>query len=413
MRSLTRLLWLAPLLLVAACGDLFGPRPGEPAWRAVQLDARITHAYTDFGLKLFGALAAEQPDSNLFVSPTSAAFALAMTYNGAANETQRAMAGVLGIADVPLDEVNRANAEWLAALANTQDRKVELALANSLWIRRGFPVHADFLERNRAFYDAEVAELDFDSPSAIGTINGWVDRSTRGRIPTIIEEIGRDDVMFLINALYFKADWTHQFDKQQTRRAPFHLPDGTQREVWMMGQKKAFPYYRGDGFGLVALPYGNGRFSMLLALPDHDRALTDLYRQLTPAALDGWIAALEDGATMPVALPRFTLEWEAELNDVLKALGMEVAFDPDRADFSAMSPAALDAGLHISEVKQKTFLKVDEEGTEAAAVTSVKMSRVSAPPMLAFDRPFWMAIRDNATGTLLFVGQIVAPEAAS
>ncbi len=390
------------LLAVTGCEDVFGPR--DEAWQAIQLDERLVHAYTDFGLHLFGVLVEDAPESNLFVSPTSAAFSLAMTYNGAAGETAAQMARILGIEGMTLEEANRANQEWLNALANP-GRKVELSLANSIWIRQGFSVEPAFIDRNRTFYRAEVRQLDFNSPSAVRTINDWVSRNTRGKIPTIIEEIDPLDMLFLINALYFKADWTHQFDKRQTRSHPFRLSDGTFKDVMMMGQAKEFPYFRGNGFSVVSLPYGNGRFSMVLALPDHNSDLRRFYAKLNPASLEEWIEGMNGGTR--VALPRFTLEWEKTLNEMLKALGMEDAFDPARSDFSGINPDRDD--LYVSEVKQKTYLKVDEEGTTAAAVTSTRITAVSAPMELIFDRPFFLAIRDNATGTLLFLGQVVDP----
>ncbi|MBA4158206.1 MAG: serpin family protein [Gemmatimonadetes bacterium] len=403
MRSATRLhRSLLFLLLLGGCGDPSGP--GSEPWKSIQLDERIVHAYTDFGLNLFGALAADAPASNIFVSPTSAAFALAMTYNGTAGETARQMARALGVEGMTIEDANRANREWLDALASTGDRKVELSIANSLWIRQGFPIQPDFLERNQTFYQAEVQELDFSSPAAVKTINDWASRSTRGRIPEIVDEIG-DEVLFLVNALYFKGDWAHQFDKRRTRPEPFTLPNGQRKSVQMMRQEMKFPYYRGDGFALTSLPYGSGRFSMVLALPDEQSDLAGFYAKLNAASLEQWIAG--QAGTIEVALPRFTVEWEETLNDVLIALGIEDAFDELRADFAGINPNRRD--LHISEVKQKTFLKVDEEGTEAAAVTSVGVQPTSASPALIFNRPFFLAIRDNATGTVLFMGQITDP----
>ncbi|HEV2130927.1 MAG TPA: serpin family protein, partial [Longimicrobiaceae bacterium] len=400
MKRWSHLLVLLPLLL-AGCGDPAGP--GEP-WRSIQLDERLVHAYTDFGIDLLGELARQSPRENLFVSPTSAAFALAMVYNGASGETAAQMARMLGIEGMTLEEANRANQEWLASLTDT-GRQVELSIANSLWIRQGFPVEPAFLERNQSFYRAEVRQLDFNSPSAVGTINAWVSQSTRGKIPTIIDGIDPLDMLFLINALYFKADWTHQFDKRRTQPAPFRLLDGSVKNVPMMSQEKKFPYFRGDGFSLVALPYANGRFSMVLALPDANSDLASFYGKLSPADLRSWIAGMN--GEIKVSLPRFTIEWEKTLNETLSALGMEDAFVPGRADFSGINPQQTD--LHISELKQKTFLRVDEEGTEAAAVTSARMSVTSAPLELRFDRPFFLAIRDNATETLLFLGQVVDP----
>jgi serine protease inhibitor len=226
----------------------------------------------------------------------------------------------------------------------------------------------------------------------------------------IIEHIDPLDVLFLINAVYFKADWTYQFDKRRTGPYPFRLTNGSTKDVPMMRQATTFAYYRGEDFSVVSLPYANGRFSMPLALPDESSSLPALYRRLTPANLERWIAGLEGaGSRIPVDLPRFTIEWERTLNETLRGLGMEDAFDASRADFAGIHRSRAD--LHLSEVKQKTFLKVDESGTEAAAVTSSRGGFLSGPPLaLVFDRPFFLAIRDNATATLLFLGQVVDPQ---
>lgn len=401
MNVFSRWLPLLSVLLLAGCKEVAGP--GDEPWKAVQLDQRLVHAYTQFGIDLFGRLAAEAPDENIFISPTSAAFALAMTYNGAVGETREAMARTLGIDGMTLEEVNRANREWLAALESTGDRRVDLSLANSLWTRQGYPTLQDFLDRNRTFYNAEVRELDFSSPSAPKTINDWVSRSTRGKIDQIVDNIPPNVVAYLINALYFKGQWTHHFEKSSTRDAPFTLPDGTHKSVPMMSQQREFPVLRTESFQAVNLPYGNGRFSMVLVLPNEGSSLRVFGRDLTAESWAQWMSAFQE-REVTVSLPRFSIEWESSLKDVLTALGMEIAFDGGRADFSAMSPRK----PWIGDVVQKTILEVNEEGTVAAAVTNVVMVE-SASPELRFDRPFFLAIQDNATGTLLFLGQITDP----
>ncbi len=407
LRRLPLAVLLASLAL-AGCSDLFGPAPGPHP--AIQLDEQLVHAYTKFGMDLFGQLTAKAPEKNIFISPTSVAFALAMTYNGAAGETREAMARTLGLSGMTLERANQANQQWLEALRETGDTRVELALANSIWTRQGFPFHASFMDRNREFYDAEVRQLPFDD-AALATINGWVKQNTRGKIDKILDEISADDVMYLINALYFKGTWTYRFEKAQTRTEDFTRLDGSKVQVPLMNQRAELPYLRGDGFQLVSLPYGNGRFSMVLALPDHGRTLSDFYARLTPASWDGWMTQLKK-QEVGVLLPRFKVEWEEKLNEPLKKMGMEIAFTGGLADFSEMSPAGKE--LYISFVKQRTFVEVNEEGTEAAAVTVVGISRVCAGcgpeyPILRFDRPFFFAIQDHATGTLLFLGQITDP----
>jgi serine protease inhibitor len=210
-------------------------------------------------------------------------------------------------------------------------------------------------------------------------------------------------MLYLINALYFHGSWAHPFDRRQTRDAPFTRPDGTQRSVPMMQADRMFPVLRGDGFSAVNLPYGNGRFSMVLVLPDEGASLGDFYAGLDAERWLRWMGEFREQRVM-LSLPRFRLEWESSLNDALIGMGMGIAFGQGGHDFTDLSPS----NPWIDHVRQKTFLEVDEEGTTAAAVTSVAMV-TSMPPELRFDRPFFLAIYDQATRTVLFAGQVTDP----
>jgi serine protease inhibitor len=400
MKHPLRIALLLPLL--AACNDPVRPGPDGP-WQAVQLDDRFVHGYTDFGFDLFRALIDEAPGENVFISPTSAAFALAMTYNGARGETAAAMAAALGVGEMTRDEVNANNLRWLESLVNTGN-SVELAIANSLWIRRGFPVEADFLDRNRSFYQAHVEELDFGGPTAVPTINQWVSRNTRGRIERIVAEIPGNVQMYLINALYFRGDWTDPFDPRRTSAAEFTRADGSTRTVQMMRADRTMSVLFADGFSAVELPYGNGRFGMVLMLPDEGVATAEVAARLGAESWAEWIGGFRDQRVV-LGVPRMKLDWEASLNRALIEMGMGLAFGDGAHDFTAMSPA----NPWIGEVKQKTHLEVDEEGTTAAAATSVAMP-TSMAPELRFDRPFLLAIHDHATRTVLFVGRITDPD---
>jgi len=386
---------------LAACNDPVKPGDDGP-WQAVRLDDRFVHGYTDFGFELFRAVASESPDANVFVSPTSAAFALAMTYNGAREETADVMARVLGVQDLGRDAVNENNLRWLESLVTT-GTAVELAIANSLWIRNGFPVEPAFIERNRSFYRATVEELDFSSPAAVPTINAWVSEQTRGRIPTILSSIPGNVQLYLINALFLRADWAEPFDVRRTSDAQFRRPDGSTTRVPMMRDDRSARVALSDGFSAVELPYGNGRFSMVLMLPDEGRRLADV---AAPLDAERWAGLLDSFREQRVMLevPRMRLDWERSLNSALIGMGMGLAFGHGPHDFTALSPA----NPWIGEVRQKTHLEVDEEGTTAAAVTSVAMP-TSMPPTLRFDRPFLLAIHDHATRTILFLGQITDP----
>ena len=380
-----------------------------------EISPELVAANSRFGFKLFAELLKAEPGSNVFISPASVAIALAMTYNGASAATQEAMAQTLELQGMSLDEANQAYAALLQTL-ETADPKVQLAIANSLWARQDIQFNTDFLQRVKLFYDAEVTSLDFTSPSSVDTINGWVNENTNGKIPTILDQISGDAILYLINAIYFKGTWIKAFDPKLTQDSMFNLLGGSQKQVPMMMRSDAFRYLRGDGFQAVSLPYGEkdgeGRFSMYVFLPDEGSSLDALLNGLTAERWNEWMAMFGP-AEGDLAMPRYRLEYEVGLNDALKALGMAVAFDPQQADFSAMVDLKPE-NVFISNVKHKTFVEVNEEGTEAAAVTSVEMGVTSAREepqrfSMIVDRPFFVAIRDDQSGEVLFMGAIVAP----
>lgn len=286
------------------------------------------------------------------------------------------------------------------------DPSVETAVGNSVWTREGFPVHADFLAAVRETFDAEVAELDFASPSASDRINEWVKAATNGRIEDIVPAvIPGAVVMYLINAIYFKAPWTFRFEPSDTRTGPFHLDDGSTRTVPLMTLRRDLPYQEHGRFQAVDLPYGGSAFSMTVLLPRPDVSVDDL-----AASLDAmkWrdIADSFHETDLELFLPRFRMAYERTLNDDLAALGMVDAFD-QRADLTRLSPVG---DLWISSVKQKSWVDVNEEGTEAAAATAVAVSE-SAVPVVRADRPFLFFIRERLSGTILFVGKVASPSA--
>ncbi len=376
------------------------------------VDSRLTAASSRFSFKLYNELLKRRKGDNTFVSPASVMLALAMTYNGAAATTQQAMARTLEIEGMSLEDVNRAFADLKSALAPA-DPKVQLKIANSLWARNGFTLNPSFIARNKQHYAAEIANLDFADPAAAKTINSWVSKNTEGKIDKIIDHINDGDVLFLINAIYFKGQWQFEFKKENTKPDVFRLAGGEQKQLRMMSQSSTYLYYKGKDFQSVVLPYGTGRVSMYVFLPDEQKGLDQFEKDLTPENWDTWMKSFQmyPGDLM---LPRFKIEWESELNDPLKALGMEEAFDPARADFSQMAKVNSGDKLFISEVKQKSFCEVNEEGTVAAAVTSVTgaLTSVQQPRekfSMKVDHPFFFAIRDNLTGVVLFMGSITNP----
>ena len=360
----------------------------------------VASANTKFGFKLLHDLREQEAGPNIFISALSISIALTMTYNGAVGETERAMAEVLEIDALDLSTINNSNKALRNSLENP-DPKVEISIANSIWSRQGVEFNPEFLERNRVFFGAEIASLDFNSPRAIATINEWVDTNTNGKIRKIVERIDPQTLLFLINAIYFKGNWQDKFDKSMTRPGVFHLANGSEKQVQMMRREGKYPYFRGENFEATSLPYGDGRVSMYIFLPNRDSNLNKFLGNLNTENWKGWISQLGN-RRQTMMLPRFKLEYGVNLNDTLKALGMEIAFIGG-ADFSGMAP-----NLLISEVKHKTFVEVNEEGTEAAAATGVTILE-SVPPDFRVDRPFFFAIYDAETETILFMGTVTEP----
>ncbi|MFB2895042.1 serpin family protein [Aerosakkonemataceae cyanobacterium BLCC-F50] len=365
---------------------------------------KLVSANTKFGFNLFSQIVAKNADNNIFVSPSSVAIALQMTYNGADGSTQQAIAQVLQLQDISLAEINQYQLALRQNLANI-DPKVQLDIANSLWLQQGFPLQPEFLEITEKYYQAQVRNLDFNNPNSVNIINDWVNQNTNTKIPTIIDKIDRLAVLFLINAIYFKGNWQEEFSKSATQEKPFTLLNGTRKQHPLMCQTGKYWFYENAEFQAISLPYGSGRLSMFVFLPKPNVKLTDFYANLTVENWQQWMTQFwyRDGE---IVLPRFKLEYDITLNEALKALGMGVAFQ-NQANFSNMTLEQ----VQIDQVKHKTFVEVNEEGTEAAAVTSVAMTRgLSIGFKMIVARPFFCAICDNQTGTILFMGSIVDPK---
>jgi len=384
--------------------------PEQEAGVPGSFDPALSAAVNKLGMKLFTGLLEE--DKEIFISPASIALALAMTYNGARGETRDAMADVLGIEGVDLEKFNEHNQALLYMLQHA-DPSVKLHIANSLWMREGLQFDPAFVERNEAFYNAAISELDFNSPEAAGTINDWVSGQTAGMIEDLIEPpINPLTILFLINAIYFQGEWSEAFDTEKTREDTFNLPGGETTKVPFMSRSGEMAYYEEDSFQAVRLPYGEKEnLAMYVFLPAKNSNMQEFFGIF---AEKSWNELSESFHTAEgqLFLPRFSLEYEKSLNDVLAALGMEIAFDPERADFLDMVSWEKGPNLYISEIKHKAVIEVDEKGTEAAAATSVEMRLTSAPAFsfnMKADRPFFFLIHDRETDVVLFMGTVIDP----
>ncbi len=361
-----------------------------------------------FGLKLFKEIVSEEEaDKNIFISPLSVSMALGMTYNGANGVTREAMAQTLELNDLTIEEANQAYQSLIHLLLNL-DPKVKFLIANSIWYRQEWTFEATFLNTCLDYFGAEIRGLDFNDPHSVDVINNWADDATNGKIDQIITEIDPLTVMFLINAIYFNGTWTYEFDPNDTQTDVFTKMDGSEIPCQMMQIESDLFFLDNDLFQAVDLPYGDGQFRMTIFLPDPQISIDEMIMQFDENKLTQWIYALEEHAVQ-LELPKFKLEYEIYLNDVLKALGMEIAFNEWEADFSNMFKPG---GLFISNVKHQTFVEVDEEGTEAAAVTVVEISLTSIGGgsfSMRVDRPFFFVIREKKTGAIVFMGKVLDP----
>ncbi|MBX2930098.1 MAG: serpin family protein [Saprospiraceae bacterium] len=367
----------------------------------------VSRANNNFGFKIFKKLHEHAPADNIFMSPSSIATALTMTLNGAQGPTADEMKSTLELNGFNLEEVNASYKVLLTTLP-ALDNRLNLQIANSIWYRKGFPVKQPFLTLNRDYFDSEVTPLDFRDPGAKDIINQWVDQKTNGLIETIVDEIPDNAIMYLINAIYFKGPWRKSFKPEETTQWPFHLADNNQVNVDMMGYGGTvkFPLYITDAYYAVDLPYADSVYSMTLIVPRGNNTIANIMAQLNGQSWEQILAGMTV-QEMELRMPKFQMTYDKKLNTALQELGMGRAFTAGGADFSNIA----DAELSISEVKHKAFVEVTEQGTEAAAVTSVGIVVTSLPsyPTIVLDRPFLFAIRENQAGNVLFLGKMMNP----
>ncbi len=370
-------------------------------------DIKLTEADNKFGLKLFKELNKTEGLKNIFISPLSISMALGMTYNGAAGETRSAMHNALEYGELSVQQVNESY-KYLSESLIDLDQRVTFNIANSIWSRLDFPIKQEFIDLNQKYFDAEVQELDFNRNDAANIINSWVDDKTKGKIEEIVDNpIDPLTIMFLINAIYFKAKWTMEFNEDDSFNGQFYPTANSPIDCRMMRNTEKFKYFSNEKMQVIELPYGNEDFNMTIFLPNTDVNLDSLIMEIDNDKWNLWTNSLYS-QEIQLTMPKFKLEYEKELREILSALGMEKAFSASEADFANINSSA---NLYISKVKHKTFIQVDEEGTEAAAATSVGINLTSMPSttVMNINHPFLFAIRENQTGTILFLGKIIEP----
>lgn len=365
-------------------------------------EEQLANESMDFAFRLFQQVNSTEQKSNWMISPLSASMALGMMTNGASGNTLEEMKATLGFSNFDLDGMNAYYRKLVTELLDL-DNTTQLSIANSVWIKEGLPINESFIKVNQEMYDAEVSNLNFSSPEAKNIINNWCADKTNNTIKDVGSSLSADMQLALINTLYFKGVWEEKFEKTNTKEETFINADGSKSEVPMMNQKEHFLYIHNDDFCVAEFPYGNAAFSMVVILPDESKALDETLENLTRENWEEWYGR-RNSRLLNVKFPRFEINYDKNLAEDMKALGMKEAFDGNLADFSSMSSV----NLSLSMLKQFTCIKVDEEGTEAAAVTITGLDTTVGSPNLNFyvNRPFAFMIKELSTGTILFMGKV-------
>ena len=383
---------------------------------AKKVSENVVKANNDLGMKMFTKLAAAEAGKNMMISPLSISIAMAMSTNGASGENLDEMKEVLGFGEMELQNVNEQFMHLIASLV-AADKDLALSIANSVWMREDFSldVKTAFTDVLQEFYDAAVFAKGF----TVENINAWVSEKTNGKIEEIVKEIGENVVMYLINAIYFKAAWTTAFNEENTREGVFTLSDGTETKADFMSfseeeeAPKLLAYSSDwddeDRFSMVRIPYGRDVFAFYGIVPSEDNKsnIDDFIAKIAENGLDSYLSQLREEGDFPIKLPKFKFEYEKPLVQIFKELGMEKAFEA--GGFHNIAEAPHDP--FISNILHKTFIEVNEAGTEAAAVTAVEYSDEAEPSHFYANRPFVFVIRDDRTGSILFIGKVENPKA--
>lgn len=379
------------------CSNLISPKEAD-----VTIPSNFSEKTTAFAFDFWKNLhKAESANENYFVSPLSLHIALGMLVNGADGQTKTEIQNVLKTNDLSLEETNKIYKDLIEGLPNV-DKDVKNTIANSVWQRKDFTPESAYLTTLKDYFDAQLYVENFSDAATVGKINKWASDNTNGKIDQIIDQISPDQVLFLINALYFKGSWTNEFKKDETYKQDFNGTTAT-KQVDMMHQTKEMNFAQIGNYKALELPYSNEKYVMTVLLPDAGK-LNDVVENLTPSAWATISKSLTKQKVM-VALPKFTLKYSKKLNDILAEMGMPTAFTGNADLSKIMAPAGK---LKVDFVKQDAYVAVDEQGTEAAAVTTIGVGLTSLPmyPEFICDRPFLFVISEKSSNTILFVGRI-------
>ena len=394
---------MATAATLASCGTATQTVQSAPTTQMSEQDFETADEANKFALKMFAQMHKEEKgNDNFCLSPLSASWALSMAANGAEGTTREQMYATLGFPGNDAKKINAYQQKIIKRLSALDPERVTVGIANSMWVNENFKIKKEFEKSNTAYYDATIKNIKFDA-AAVEAINDWCSQKTNGKITEIVKEIDPMTQLFLINALYFNGRWTTTFNKKRTIEEEFTKENGEKIKVQMMHQNTKMYYYEDENVQMVMKPFGEEKFHMLFILP-REGVTMDKSVQLLAENFDTWYRESEK-EEVNLSLPRYKAEYGKSLKSTLQSLGMSDAFTPGKANFGALSKE----GLCIGDVLQKTFVKVDEEGAEAAAVTSVALMAMAAgppkPKNMVINRPFIYIIRERETGNILFIGR--------
>lgn len=408
------------IIVITSCISLFActkspdkPKNDTSPVMNIAISPQVSQNTSDFAFRFFIALQQTQPDTaTIFVSPLSLHMDLGMLLNGADGSTYAQLQTALALDNLSAGDINSAYQSLLKDLPNA-DKQVQLTLANSMWYKNNFSVLDSYTATLKSYFQAAVYASRFDAAAA-DSVNQWASDNTNGKIKDIISaDALSPEIMLLINALYFKGEWSSQFNTKNTKGQAFSLENGNTKQVQMMSQENAFVYASKETYSAIRLPYGNGQFSMTVLLPKQGNKIADVMNDFTAA---DWNAFLKDTAKIKVdvGLPRFTVaKYNVDLIPTLQKMGVSDVFNADLSDLSKINSNAKLQQLYVNILKQFTYLKVDEEGSEAAAVTVTGMTSLSVQdplPSFVCNRPFGIIISENTSDMILFMGRVMNPQ---
>jgi serpin B len=379
-----------------------------------EIEPERIQAMNTMGLHILQQMSAKEKGdgNNLLISPYSIAAAIGMAYNGSVGETRQEMAEVMGWSGLEMERVNASQAALQQLLAHPGNG-IEIGIANSMWMKDGIPVEETYKTTIQQAYEAEIRTLNGQPTQAKEEINQWVKQHTEGMISNLMQEPPeKESLMILVNAIAFDGNWMDEFDPEYTTGDEFKLANGKALSVPMMHQTKQFQYSENEDWQAVRLPYGDGQMHLLIVLPQEGRTLDEVQQQLldAPKRLD----AGSEYRLVELSLPRFRAEYGVNLRETLQQMGMEMAFDPYAANFTKMISPGPNLQAYIGQIQHRAVMEVNEQGTVAAAATMVGMQAGSAPPTdpvkMNVNRPFMVAVVDEATDAWVFAGSLYNPE---